>query len=427
MSTSNSLITFRRHDLDNLRTALTGLVIFHHTAISYGGEGQGWRSRLVPFTVGKSSLPLAVFTAYNQTFFMGLFFWLSGHFSAQSLAKHDKKSGSRWIFVKDKLKRLALPAVVYTLVVMPAIKVVVLPEWTASAVTSCLSTHFTTVRGVQGASWYLATLFAFDMAAACVAPRQDALSENKASKTPAERDSLYANLGRYAWIPITAATFFIRMKFPVGQTTRPLGLQLAYALQYVFAYSMGHLSVSRGQQWLSGPLAQGCETQDGKESRMGFTSASLLCCATLTLVLLPSFLRTGTDWIGRAVRQSSGGWNLTAGAYAIWNELSFSIVGPALMVLFYKRYNKTMASNLWKPRYSYAAFLVHDLVVVAVETTLDTMLIRSGSTPEWVNSGLWKMVGPVLMTIISGTLNSVVSFTVAKMLIDNVSWLGRFI
>lgn len=427
MATSNSIITLRRHDLDNLRTSLTGLVIFHHTAIAYGGAGQGWRSRLVPFLTDSSSLPLAAFNAYNQTFFMGLFFWMSGHFSAQSLARHDKSDASRWKFIKDKIKHIALPAVAHTLFVMPAIKLVALPEWTTGAIKTCLFTYFRDARGIRGAVWYLATLFVFDVLAACTLPRQNKVSEKSTSVQPTRRDPIYANLGTYAWIPVSVASFFIRIKFPVGKTVQPLGLQLAYASQYVFAYAMGHLSVAKGQQWLSGPFAAGCDTKEDTDSKMGLTTASLLSVSSITLCLLPCFLEGGSDWVARAVRENSGGWNISAFAYAIWNEVSFSIVGPALMIHFYKWYNKATDSNLWKPRYSYATFLVHDLVSVSIEVALDSMLVGSGISPEWVSSGLWRAVGPILMTAVVGCVNSVASFAVAKTLIDNVPWLRRFI
>lgn len=427
MATSNSVITLRRHDLDNLRTGLTGLVVFHHTAIAYGGVGDGTRARLVPFTARMPSMPLAAFNAYNQSFFMGLFFWLSGYFSAQSLARHDKAGGSRWAFVRDKAKRLALPAVVYTLTIMPAEKAMALPEWTADSLRTCLVTHFRTLRGVQGATWYLATLFIFDVAAACILSSQENFSEEKKSKKKSEKNSLYANLGRYAWIPVSAASFFIRIKFPVGKTTRPLGLQLAYASQYIFAYSMGHLSVSKGQQWLSGPFTPGVEPRGGGNGGTSLAAATLLSFTSFAFCLLPSFIEGGPNWAGRAVSGASGGWNTSAAAYAVWNEISFSIIGPAILVHFYKWYNKATESTLWKPRYSYATFLIHDFVIVAVQTTLDAALVGSGNAPQWVNSELWKAVGPVFMTVVAGAFNSVISFTVAKALIDNVSWLRRFI
>ena len=73
----------RTHYLDNLRTYLTALVILHHTAVAYGGAG-GWYYLEYP---NQSSLPLAIFNALNQTYFMAAFFVLSGYFSAHSIQK----------------------------------------------------------------------------------------------------------------------------------------------------------------------------------------------------------------------------------------------------------------------------------------------------------------------------------------------------
>lgn len=70
----------RIHYIDNLRSALVALVVFHHSALAFGGIGS-W-----PYTsprhAPESSRVLSVFVAVNQSYFMGLLFFLSGHFSA---------------------------------------------------------------------------------------------------------------------------------------------------------------------------------------------------------------------------------------------------------------------------------------------------------------------------------------------------------
>jgi glucans biosynthesis protein C len=79
MDTSNKIIIFRSHDLDNLRSFLTCLVIAHHTSIVYGGGGS-WYFKSACFTSAPGLL--RTFEAVNQSFFMGLFFWISGRMSA---------------------------------------------------------------------------------------------------------------------------------------------------------------------------------------------------------------------------------------------------------------------------------------------------------------------------------------------------------
>jgi glucan biosynthesis protein C len=81
MTDVNNVIS-RRHDLDNLRPFLTGLVVVHHTGIAYGLTG--WWYYKSPLNPPATSLPVLVLVAVNQTFFMGLFFWISGRLSAES-------------------------------------------------------------------------------------------------------------------------------------------------------------------------------------------------------------------------------------------------------------------------------------------------------------------------------------------------------
>ena len=66
----------RLYDLDNFHTYLIALVIYHHTAIPYGGSGD-WMYKS-QFHTTESSPPLMAFNAIDQTYFMGSFFFLSG-------------------------------------------------------------------------------------------------------------------------------------------------------------------------------------------------------------------------------------------------------------------------------------------------------------------------------------------------------------
>jgi hypothetical protein len=115
MPKTNSASSKRRHDLDNLRTFLTALLIYHHTEIVYGGlESWLFKSRFF----NRGSLALVPFNSINQSFFMGLFFWLSGLLSGNRLSKSPTKE-SRWSFLRTKWFHLGLPAAVYTLMIHP--------------------------------------------------------------------------------------------------------------------------------------------------------------------------------------------------------------------------------------------------------------------------------------------------------------------
>jgi glucans biosynthesis protein C len=93
--------------LDTLRVILICLVMTTHTAITYGAAG-GWPYH-DPAKDEFTSILLTLVTGINQSFFMGLFFFVSGYFTPGA---YDRKGGLR--FWKDRLLRLAIPLILYT-------------------------------------------------------------------------------------------------------------------------------------------------------------------------------------------------------------------------------------------------------------------------------------------------------------------------
>jgi len=71
------------------------LVVIHHIAIGYGGGGD-WGIKEIP-TDGISPILLTLFNILNQSFFMSLFFLLSGFFIPGA---YDKKGPIT--FIKDR-------------------------------------------------------------------------------------------------------------------------------------------------------------------------------------------------------------------------------------------------------------------------------------------------------------------------------------
>lgn len=95
--------------LDNLRIFLTILVILHHTGQPYGPTGGFWY-----FTDTVKEPLLGPFFAVNASFFMGLFFLISGYFMPGS----DDRKGPK-AFLKDRLLRLGIPLVTLFVTVVP--------------------------------------------------------------------------------------------------------------------------------------------------------------------------------------------------------------------------------------------------------------------------------------------------------------------
>jgi glucans biosynthesis protein C len=99
----------RLYFIDNLRIGLISLVVAHHVGQAYGPTG-GWR-----YITDPANAPvLGVFFTVNRSFFMSLFFMISGYFLPQSFDWKGDRS-----FLKDRALRLGIPLLVFFFVIIP--------------------------------------------------------------------------------------------------------------------------------------------------------------------------------------------------------------------------------------------------------------------------------------------------------------------
>jgi hypothetical protein len=95
--------------VDNLRVALTGLVVAHHALQPYGFNQNWWVvERLPPVPA------LGLLLWVNACFFMGLFFLIAGMFTPGSV---DRKGVGP--FLRDRFRRLGLPLLLGFFVLLP--------------------------------------------------------------------------------------------------------------------------------------------------------------------------------------------------------------------------------------------------------------------------------------------------------------------
>lgn len=203
----------RDYYLDNLKVFLICIVIVHHLAIAYGGEGLF----IIESVTRPSILEVALLNellAINQSYFMGSFFLISAYFSYGSLSRKGSKD-----FIKGKVRRLLLPSVVYFLIISPVIQVVI----------GVFYNKLTLVEiGYNpdiGPLWFLLALFMFDVLYAVVVDKLRYLGE-----IPSRRTTLVILVmtGFIAWM--------VRLIYPIGVTVPFLSFQLAHFPQYFLAY-----------------------------------------------------------------------------------------------------------------------------------------------------------------------------------------------
>ena len=161
---------------------------------------------------------------------------------------------------------------------------------------------------------------------------------------------------------------------------------------------------------------------------LSLPSALLLVIALIPVGLLPSLPALRRGDIATVSREVNGGWNWSALLYAIWNEASLLIIGPALLDHFARRHNAPTKSRLFRPEYSYATFVIHTLVSVCLEVGVDWLVLTAtGPGLSWLDSPAWKAVGPLVMTGIMSGVNIVASFAVGKFLVEYVPGLRRIL
>src|SRR6185437_16973807 len=103
----------RNGGIDALRAAVTLLVVFHHTAITYGAI-RGCYYREIDPSKSLSGILLILFCTVNQAWFMGLFFLLAGYYTPPGYARHGPAG-----FVRERLLRLGVPLLVYFFLLHP--------------------------------------------------------------------------------------------------------------------------------------------------------------------------------------------------------------------------------------------------------------------------------------------------------------------
>lgn len=325
-----------RHDgLDRLKAGLTLLVVFHHTAITYGGAG-GWFYRELPQSDRPSSILLTFFCAVNQAYFMGLFFLIAGYFTPRALQRKDAVG-----FLRDRLVRLGLPLLVFGWLLGPATIALVQSALRDRGFFEMLLALWQGGVFEQGPLWFAKALLLMALASLAI-HRLTGWPREGARPIPSNLQLLVAA------IVCGLTAFALRLVWPVG--TQWWGLQLGYFASYLVLYAAGCVAAQRG--W----LARMPEGQVRLWRRVAWCTLPLL--APIGLLKDASPL---------------GGWSLPALVYAFWEP--FVAWGVILVLLARAQRTSAVSSPLWQrlSRRAYAIYVIHPLPVVAIALTWRTV------------------------------------------------------
>ncbi|MEV0231437.1 acyltransferase family protein [Nonomuraea sp. NPDC050786] len=311
----------RLHSIDNLRTVLTVLVVAHHVAVTYGHIPLWYYTEPAK---DPSGTLLDILVTFNQAFFMGFFFLVSGFFTPGS---YDRK-GSR-AFVRDRLVRLGVPLLLFILLLRPLVnfgdyaRTDGMPYW-----------EFYLRSWDPGPMWFAEVLIVFALAYALWRSRRAPLESRPA---PLRFRSVALFVAGLA-----VATFLWRIPVPTGTYVPVLGLPTPNFLpQYVSMFVLGCVAFRRG--WF--------ETLPARAGRLGLVAAGVS-----TAVLLPPTAMTG----GAVASALMAAWE---SAFAV-----SMVIG--LSVLFRERFAGQGPRGRFLSDHAFTVYIIHPLVLVAVAYAL---------------------------------------------------------
>lgn len=321
--------------VDNLRIFLTGLVVLHHLAITYGASG-GWYYRESDANFPEV-LPYSMFSATNQAFFMGMFFFISAYFTVPSLTKKGRGQ-----FSKDRLIRLGIPTLLFFFVLHPS-AVFIVNSFIHGEEVSLSDYIFEYHIFGFGPMWFVEALMIFTLLYLLLKQLGKKISISAPDSKTIILVALLTGLGQ----------FIIRIWLPVGWSMYFTNFQLPHFLQYIVLYGAGILAYQNN--WL-----------DSINLKMGWRW--FIFVQVLIFIVFPLLFFLGGAADGK-VGAFLGGMTWQNLAYAIWEQLiGFGMI-VGLFGIFKGRWNFQNSFTKKLSASAYGVYVFHTPILVLISAT----------------------------------------------------------
>jgi glucan biosynthesis protein C len=314
--------TRRLYFLDNLRVALTMLVIAHHAAQAYGPTGGSW-----PIGEPTRSAWLDPFFVVNRSFFMSLFFLISGYLMVASYDHRGPRS-----FLIDRLIRLGIPTVAFGLLLTVLVR---------------FAFHASGPFVVEvGHLWYLEHLLIFSAGYAVwrMLGRGGPWAGSEEAKIPGTIAILVLAL------IVAALTVLVRNFFPVDQWTyllRFIKVAFADVPRDLACFIVGILAYRRGW-FMRYPTRRGLVW-------LGVGAALGVLWYVYAMALGPRF-----PALRELLSQDDG-------LYCLWEAVFCLGICIGLLVLFREALDRQGRLGRFLAANQYAAYVFHLLLVMALQ------------------------------------------------------------
>jgi len=354
--------------MDNLRVFLTILVVMLHLAITYGSEGS-WFYTERPSTE-LASILLTLFSGICQFFFMGLFFLISGYFIPGSI---DRKGSGKYI--KDRLVRLGIPLVLFSLLVSPFTEYFKAATVYHSNPGSFVAFTMDFWKGgdyAPGPLWFVEVLLVFSLAYVLGRTILSWIEGPAAKSSPTSVNKPLTHAWILAFILIVAPlNYIVRIFSPIGDEWQHI--QLAFMPQYILMFSAGMLAYRRG--WLS-DLPSGI--------RKFWSAIAVLAMLALPVIMVLTGITEGDTAL-------AGGLNWQSAVVSIWEPIYCVAMSILLLNIFQRRFDRQGSLGRIMSKNAYSVYIIHPLVIIP-----GAYLLRSVSLDPLLK---WALVSPILVAL----------------------------
>lgn len=322
------------------------LVVFIHASVTYGSLGS-WFYRDSTGATDTSDTILAIFGVFVQGFFMGMLFLLAGYFTPGSYRRKGRTK-----FIKDRLIRLGLPALIFIFFIAPPI--VYYPnegywhEQGTASFTEWLGEYvLDPSRWDTGPLWFTIALLAFTLAWV-------GFTSLGHTRESCEKKRLRNWHLLLAVVLMGASSFLVRIWYPIG--TDVWNMQLCFFPQYIILFLLGILAYRN--DWLM-------------KIEKGTARLWNLMLLVLVVVIFPVLTvaggaleeETGTD-------AYFGGVHWQSAAFSLWVECYCVAMVVSLMFLYRERFNQQGRVSRYLSDNSFAVYVFHAPVVVGIGVLL---------------------------------------------------------
>jgi len=363
----------RYYYIDNLRVMVIMLVILLHLAVTYSNLGL-WYYNEQHVKEFFGQIFFGLFQTFVQGFSMGLLFLVAGYFTPGAL---DRKGLGR--FVKDRWRRLGLPALFYLLVITPFILWVEVPSsvWTggASNFLQFYRQYFMSagmhLLGI-GPMWFALALLVFSIIYALLKIVSPATANTRTGPVKGSFGVLIALI-----MIVAAGAFLVRLVFPLG--TIFWGMQLCYFSSYIVLFIAGILAYRTnfyeritsavGKRWLIAGLT------------VGFAGLFVIkwIAGVYNFSAHVLNIKTFTGSFG-------GGVSWLSISFVLWESFVAVSMTAGLMALFRDKFNHGDSFARKLSDSAFAVYMFHPPIIIAV--TLAMQMLVFAPVLKWAMASL---------------------------------------